>query len=224
MIRDLAKIFASAFALGFSGAVTPGPLLIVCAYATLTGGFAAGMTVILGHAVAELVLVVILLAGLAHALKTRPRMFRAVKMVAGFVLLVLGAAILWSAPGAKLNVAESSAAGTAGPLIMGAAVSVGNPYWLIWWATVGLTLLGNAAKHSRAAVPTFYVGHVLSDFVWYAFIAASLTLGRTAILGPTSYRILLAASGLFMVGFGAWFAFRRDRKATPSPDSPPPAP
>jgi len=223
MVRDLCKIFAGAFALGFSGAVTPGPLLLVCAYATLRGGFPAGMVSIAGHAAAELVLVVILLAGLARALKTRPRLFRGVKIVAGLVLLGLGAAILFSAPGARLDIADDDAFGAAGPFIMGAAVSVGNPYWAIWWATVGLTLLGNAAKHSRIAVPTFYIGHVLSDFVWFAFVSASVALGRTAILGPTSYRVLLAASGLFMVGFGAWFAFKRDRKATRRSGSPPPA-
>lgn len=223
-MRDLLKTFTSAFAIGFSGAVTPGPLLVACAYSTLKSGFWAGMTTVVGHAAAELILVIVLLAGLARYLKKRPRAFRIVKGVAGVVLLLLGVMILIAAPKATFDISapEGEAGGRhALPLLMGAAVSVGNPYWLLWWATVGLTLLGNAARKGKAAVPTFYVGHVLSDFVWFAFIAASLALGRTTVLGPTSYRILLVASGLFMVAFGAWFAFRRDKPAEAGPDHSP---
>jgi len=213
-MRDSIETFATAFATGFSGAVTPGPLLIVCAHQTLTAGFGAGMTTIVGHAAAELVIVIVLLAGLARFLKKRPKAFRVVKAVAGVVLLALGVTILIAAPRAKFDVGGGEAhagGGHALPLLMGAAVSVGNPYFILWWATVGLSLLGQAAKKGRAGAPTFYVGHILSDFVWFAFIAASLSLGRRAILGETSYKVLLAASGLFMIAFGAWFALRREK-------------
>ena len=214
-LRHLTKIFGSAFATGFSGAVAPGPLLVVCAHQTLRSGFWAGMTTIIGHAAMELVLVAAMLAGLAGFLKNRPRAFHVVKVCAGVVLLVLGVLMLVSAPSARFEIATSDPAEGAQhavPLLMGAAVSIGNPYFILWWATVGLALLGNAARSGRVAVPVFYVGHILSDFVWFAFIAASLVLGKRAILGETSYRLLLAAGGIFMIAFGAYFALKRDKK------------
>ena len=221
-LRHLTKIFGSAFATGFSGAVAPGPLLVVCAHQTLRGGFWAGMTTVVGHAAMELVLVAAMLAGLAGFLKNRPRAFRVVKVCAGVVLLVLGVLMLVSAPSARFVVADPGSSGGASvaggtlPLLMGAAVSIGNPYFILWWATVGLALLGSAARSGRVAVPVFYVGHILSDFVWFAFIAASLVLGKRAILGETSYRLLLAAGGIFMIAFGAYFALKRERKKKPS--------
>jgi threonine/homoserine/homoserine lactone efflux protein len=94
---------------------------------------------------------------------------------------------------------------------MGAAVSIGNPYFALWWATVGLGLLGSAARLGRPAVACFYVGHVLSDFAWFAFVAGSLALGRSVIVGGPAYRVLLMASGVFLVGFGLYFAIVRRR-------------
>jgi threonine/homoserine/homoserine lactone efflux protein len=208
IVRNHLKIFGSAFATGFTGAVAPGPLLFVCAYNALTAGFLAGMMTVAGHALAELILVVVLSAGLAGFLTSRPAALRVVKIVAGLVLVALGVMMLLYVPTAEFRTGSAGASGTtlAQPILMGAAVSVGNPYFIVWWATVGLGLLGGASLHGRAGVVTFYVGHQLSDVVWYAFVAGSIALGRTAVLGPTSYRVLLAASGLFMIGFGIYFA------------------
>ena len=211
--RRLVRIFASAFAVGFSGAVAPGPLLLVCAHQALTGGFIAGMTTVVGHAAMELLVVAAMLAGLGRMIRNRPRAFRFVKLGAGVVLVALGGLMLASAPSAQSVLPDrETARSVAAPLLMGAAVSIGNPYFVIWWATVGLGLLGTAAASGRAAVATFYVGHILSDFVWFGFVAAALVLGRKAILGLTSYRLLLGASGLFMIAFGVYFALARGRQ------------
>ena len=192
----------------------PGPLLVVCAHQTLSAGFLAGMTTVVGHAATELVLVMVMLAGFARFLKNHPKAFRIVKASAGLVLILLGILILVAAPSATFEIlGVDSGKAIARPLLMGAAVSIGNPYFILWWATVGLGLLGNAARSGRTAVPVFYVGHILSDFVWFGFIAGSLALGRNVILGETSYRVLLGLSGVFMVGFGVYFAFARGKKA-----------
>jgi len=216
-LRNLLKTFGSAFATGFSGAIAPGPLLIVCAYQTLSAGFAAGMTTVVGHAATELVLVAAMLGGLAAFLKGRPRVFRIVKGCAGVVLLGLGVLMVVSAPSARLQLTgDAPGAAAAWPLLMGAVVSIGNPYFVLWWATVGLGLLANAARSGRSAVAAFYVGHILSDFAWFAFVAGSLALGRKAILGQTSFRVLLALSGAFMIAFGMYFALARGNKSVSS--------
>ena len=218
-MRQLSKTFVTAFGTGFTGAVAPGPLLLVCAHQTLSAGFAAGMMTVVGHAALELVLVAAMFAGLARVLRNRQGVFRIVKAGAGAVLVLLGLMMVATAPCATFSITEAAReGGMAQPLLLGAAVSIGNPYFSLWWATVGLGLLGAAARLGRAAVGSFYVGHVLSDFVWFGFVAGSLALGRNVILGPTSYRVLLAASGLFMAGFGFYFALRRDKQG-PRPGS-----
>ena len=180
------------------------------------------MTAIVGHAAMELLIVLAMLAGLARLLRTRHKLFRTIKVSGGLVLIVMGVLMLVALPTGRLEIADPSGAdgrGHVASLLMGAAVSIGNPYFVLWWATVGLGLLGNAAKSGRTSIPVFYVGHILSDFVWFAFIAGSLALGRETILDATSYRVLLAAGGIFMLAFGAWFAFRRDRSPDPMKDA-----
>lgn len=175
------------------------------------------MATVVGHAAMELALVGAMMAGLARFLRERPGVFRIIKACAGAVLVVLGGVMLAVAPSATFEISATGAeTAFAQPLLLGAAVSIGNPYFVLWWATVGLGLLGGAARAGRAAVPVFYVGHILSDFVWFGFVAGSLALGRRSILGPTSYRILLGASGAFMVVFGVYFALARRGKQSPS--------
>jgi len=208
--RTILRVFLFAFGTGFSGAVVPGPLLVVCAHLTLRAGFAAGMMTVVGHALTELALVAALLAGLSRHLKQRADILRLVKLLGGAVLVVLGTMMVATAPPSRLQVGDAAGrAVVAGPLLVGAAVSIGNPYFVLWWATAGLALLGSAARSGRMAVGVFYVGHVLSDFVWYAFVAGSLAIGRRTVIDPTLYRLLLAASGIFMVAFGAYFALSR---------------
>jgi len=50
---SLPIIFATSFAVGFSGAITPGPLLVYSIREAIKRGFAAGPLVVLGHALLE---------------------------------------------------------------------------------------------------------------------------------------------------------------------------
>jgi threonine/homoserine/homoserine lactone efflux protein len=88
----------------------------------------------------------------------------------------------------------------------GALVSIANPYWIIWWATVGMAYIQKALDHGAAGVGSFFTAHILSDFAWLSLVAFALVTGRKLISTPV-YRGILMVCGVFLVGLGGWFVY-----------------
>ncbi len=88
----------------------------------------------------------------------------------------------------------------------GALVSVANPYWIIWWATVGMAYIDKALDHGAAGVGSFFTAHILSDFAWLSLVAFALVTGRRLMSTPV-YRAILMVCGAFLVGLGSWFIY-----------------
>jgi len=79
---SLFLIFATAFVIGLSGAVMPGPVLAVCISESAKRGARAGPLLVLGHAIVELPLIVALAWGLSEVLEQ--------SMVAGIIGVIGG--------------------------------------------------------------------------------------------------------------------------------------
>ena len=89
-------------------------------------------------------------------------------------------------------------------MLSGVLGSASNPYWFIWWATIGVTYLLWSLKLGIAGVASFFAGHILSDLSWYALVAIIIATGRKAI-NNTVYSWLLVICGVALVGLGAYF-------------------
>jgi threonine/homoserine/homoserine lactone efflux protein len=74
-------------------------------------------------------------------------------------------------------------------------VSILNPYWTIWWLTIGSGFMANAGVATIPKATAFYTGHVLSDFAWYVLVGVLVVWGRRFL----SRRVYRAALGLFAV-------------------------
>ncbi len=211
-----AAIFASSFIIGLSGALMPGPLLAVAVRDSARRGFSAAPLLILGHSILEAAMVALLLLGLAEWLKGQAAM--AVISLAG------GATLLWmavgmareartlTAPGAGLSAGdgiEQGHAGAKGParsVVDGIVVSLSNPYWTIWWATIGLGCLVISRPLGAAGITAFFAGHILSDFAWYTFVGAAVSMGRSR-LSDRIYRGIVGCCAVFLVFFGLYFGY-----------------
>jgi threonine/homoserine/homoserine lactone efflux protein len=91
-------------------------------------------------------------------------------------------------------------------VLMPAAIllSVFNPGWLAWWASVGSAFISQSLEQGAAGVTSFYLGHILSDILWLTLLAFVLASGRQMMSGLL-YRGILVVSGLFLLGLGAYF-------------------
>jgi threonine/homoserine/homoserine lactone efflux protein len=203
---ELAIIFATSFVVGLSGALMPGPLMTVTIDYSARRGFRTGMLPLIGHAAAETAVVVALVLGLSQLIQG--------SLVKGTVGLVGGAVLAWMGYGmgkeawlGKISLALAGGGPAAGPtpIATGVLVSISNPYWLLWWATVGANYVAWSLQWGTAGLATFLGAHLLSDLAWLAFIAAVIVTGRK-VLNDTIYRGLILVCGLFLVGLGLYFA------------------
>lgn len=185
-----------------SGALMPGPLLAVTISEAGRRGAVAGPLLIAGHAVLEAVLVAAILLGCARFLED-PRVTSVIALVGGIILCWMGVGMLRSCRGASLCL-DAPRGRRMHPVASGIVVSLANPYWTIWWATIGLGYLVIGLRFGLVGVAVFFAGHILADLAWYTLVSVGIASGR-GILPDRVYRGMLALCGVVLIGFGAWF-------------------
>jgi len=222
-------IFTSSFVIAFSGAMMPGPLLTVTIGESARRGFIAGPLLILGHAVLELTLILALAAGLS-ALLTKAGVSQTIAVLGGAFLIYMGWNMARDASAGKISLKAVSQVrqgdgspvsletGTSNhfnktsghtrlhPVLAGILFSVSNPYWMLWWATIGLGYISLSMQRGFMGLSLFFSGHILADLVWYSLISAAVA-GGIKFLSNRIYRGILVACGIFLLGLGGFFIY-----------------
>ena len=201
----LPRIVGLAFITGFSGAIMPGPMLALTIGQSAVRGWDAFVWIVTGHALLEVVLVLLLIAGL-RAVLARPAVRAAIGLVGGAALLYMGGDMLWHARGLTLDLSASEAAAFSAPKLMiaGAAVCLANPYFTGWWATIGMGQLAQLAPSRGSEWLAFYVGHEAADYTWFGFIGLLMVTGRHW-LNDGLYQGLIMFCAAALLLLAAWF-------------------
>ncbi|MDD3652742.1 MAG: LysE family transporter [Desulfotomaculaceae bacterium] len=216
---ELMGIFTTAFIIGFSGAMMPGPLLTVAIGESIRRGFSAGPLLILGHGMLEIVLIFALTLGLAGFL-TRAEVSVTIAIVGGIFLAYLGYTMARDARSGKLSLSMLSLSkdddkdinpppkykGLKHPVVSGILISISNPYWTIWWATIGLGYITMSLQHGLMGLSLFFTGHILADLVWYSLVSATVAGGKKFI-SEGLYKGILTCCGIFLTGLGGYFLY-----------------
>jgi len=201
----LAGVAATSFIVALSGAMMPGPLLTVTVGESARRGFWAGPLIIVGHALLEAALVLLLLLGLGTWLN-QPPILGMVAVLGAVLLGWMGLLTLKASRRGRLELAAGKGSGL-NPVLAGVLMSAANPYWLIWWLTIGLGYVIFSREYGFAGVSLFYLGHILADFTWYTMVSGAVAQGRR-FLSDGLYRGFLACCGVFLVGFGGYFGLQ----------------
>jgi threonine/homoserine/homoserine lactone efflux protein len=204
MTLSLIAIFSSSFVIALSGALMPGPLLTVTVSESTQRGAVAGPLMILGHAILELTLVLALLSGLAPFLK-RDEVFVVIALVGGCILFWMAVSMFRSLPTLRLDLTGEEQK-PRNLILAGILMSIANPYWTIWWATIGLGYILHSVKFGITGVIAFFIGHIMADLAWYAFISFSVAKGRS-FFNDTVYRRLIGGCALFLLLFAGYFFY-----------------
>jgi threonine/homoserine/homoserine lactone efflux protein len=203
-LTALALIFSTSFLVGLSGAMMPGPLLALNISQTARRGFWAGPRLILGHAILEAVLVAALALGIREIFQEK-LVAGSIGVLGGVVLTWMGQHILRRRRGLQLPREAPSGPVRGGGLVwQGALVSLSNPYWFVWWVTVGAGYTLWALEEGILGISSFYGGHILSDLGWYSLVSLIVATGRNMISDGV-YRAVLAVCGLSLFGLGLYF-------------------
>jgi len=202
----LALIFGTSFVVGLSGAMSPGPMLTLDIREAARHGFWAGPLIVLGHGILEFALVVALALGLSQFLD-QGTLVAVISVLGGLFLVWLGVQMV-RRPGALSLAPASQDGGSKGGgrnlVLAGALVSLANPYWSLWWATIGLGYLVWSLKSGMAGLASFFGGHILADLAWFGVVALAVAGGRR-LMSDAVYRGISVACGAFLLLLGLYF-------------------
>lgn len=199
------NLFFTAFIVGFSGAMMPGPMLTVNINESIKRGVQAGFWLVLGHAVLELALVIGLILGLSTVIQN--------KLVTAVISIAGGGFLLWmgwdmmkcALKGTiTLNLEVTGESKAPGPFLSGVLTSLSNPYWSLWWATIGLGFLTTAQKSGGMGIGAFFTGHILADFTWFGAVSFAVVKGKK-FMSDRIYRGIITVCGGFLLFLGVKF-------------------
>ncbi len=203
------EIFLMSFLVALSGALSPGPLLTFTIYKSIRQkrGYLAGLFIILGHATIEFTLIIILLAG-ASLFFQNIIFLTIVGLVGGILLEIYGTLVIRDAfkTDFTTELNQEDIKGYKGNSFFGGIiVSLSNPYWVFWWAVIGVGFLVNfnITLGKPLELFLFFLGHELGDIVWYLPISMFVYFGGKS-LNPKIYKYVLILCGAFMVIFGIY--------------------
>ena len=191
-------ILLSVVVISFSGVMMPGPMFAV----TLAKSYKsplAGTWISLGHAVIEVPLILLIYFGFAQFFQNS---------VVQLVLSILGGGmILWlgiSMFRARAEVVHKGKDLPYNAFTAGILTSVFNPFFLLWWATIGSLLIMRFLDIVPKGLIVFIIVHWLCDLLWLSLV--SILVYRThSLWGQKFQEWLFIACSLLLIGFGGWF-------------------
>ena len=203
---ELLALFFNSFVVGFSGALMPGPLLAVGIAETPHHGWKTGPVISLGHAIAEIGIVVVLSLGVA-AVAQHKTVTGVIGVAGGTALIVMGVMMAYDLLKGRVTYSgqdETTSKSRRRLAGKGITASLSNPYWFVWWATTGLAFLVKSMQFGWIGPVVFYFGHIMSDLVWYSFVSIMLWQGRRLLVGKGLQALILACA-VFLVYLGVRF-------------------
>jgi threonine/homoserine/homoserine lactone efflux protein len=97
-----------------------------------------------------------------------------------------------------------SAAFPYNPLLTGIVMTGGNPYFFLWWATVGVFLITSAVAFGILGVLLFTVVHWACDIGW-SQVVSTVVFKTRHLWTPRIQRVVFGVCAAIMIGFGVWF-------------------
>ena len=191
-------ILSSVIVISFSGVMAPGPMFAVTLAKSYRSPW-AGTFIALGHAVIEVPLILLIYFGFARFFQN--------DLVQLVLSIVGGGMILWIGIGMFRTRAAVVHGGKDLPynaFTAGIFTSGLNPFFLLWWATIGSMLVMRFLDFGVTGLVIFIVVHWLCDLIWLSFV--SVTIYKTQSLwGRKFHEWLFIACSLLLAGFGIWF-------------------
>jgi len=205
---SLPAFLATVVVVTASGALMPGPLFAANVLQGTRGGARSGFIISIGHMLVELPLVMIMGLGISSLLNL-PGFATAVGLIGGSALIIFGVLQIRDVTRSSFgNEPVESAGQQKKSLMLGVALTGLNPFFIVWWLTVGLGLVVQAVElGALLGVLIMYVSHVWMDYAWLTGTAYLAARGKT-LIQARGYRLLLTGLALLLIYFGTGFILR----------------
>ncbi len=191
-------ILLSVVVISLSGVMAPGPMFAVTLAKSYRSPW-AGTWIALGHAVIEVPLILLIYFGFAPFFQNSAVQL-GLSIVGGGMICWLGIAMFR----ARTEVVHQSKDLPYNAFVAGILTSGFNPFFLVWWATIGSMLIMRFLDFGTTGLMVFIVAHWLVDLVWLS-IVSNLVYRTRSFWGRKFHEWLFIACSLLLIGFGGWF-------------------
>jgi threonine/homoserine/homoserine lactone efflux protein len=191
-------ILLSVIVISFSGVMMPGPMFAVTLAKSYQSPW-AGARISLGHAVIEVPLILLIYFGFARFFENTT-----VQLV---LSLLGGAMIIWmgiSMFRSRTEVVNKGKSVSYNAFVAGILTSGLNPFFLLWWATIGSMLIMRFLDFGLGGLAVFTVVHWLCDLAWLSFVSI-LVYKTKSLWSKRFHEGVFIVCSLILVGFGSWF-------------------
>lgn len=195
---NLLLFLISVILISFSGVAMPGPVFAV----TVAKGHKdknAGALIAFGHGIIEFPLMLLIYLGFSKFFTSS-----AVKTVIGFLgggmLVFMGVQMFRARKGQGFEGRELSL----GPIYSGILTTGANPYFFLWWGTIGAALIVTASTFGFFGFMLFSAIHLLCDFFWGLFVSTA-TFKTKHRWGRKTHELVFGLCSAILIIFGGWF-------------------
>ena len=200
-MTPIAEFAITVIVISASGVMTPGPLFAANISYGLREGTKSGIKMAIGHTIVEFPLVILLGLGV-FSLETFPE-FRTIISIVGAITLFVFALVQIKT--VLQNNKDITSTPKHGPLVTGIVISALNPFFIIWWLTIGYKLISDAMLiWAFSGIMIVFFLHIWMDFAWLGGISF-LASKSSKILSSRNYKFIMIGLSLLLVYFGITF-------------------
>ncbi|MCK4798641.1 MAG: LysE family transporter [Spirochaetes bacterium] len=186
--------------ISLSGVMAPGPMTAV----TIGKGNEsphAGVLISIGHGIVEFPLMILIFFGFGYFFKL-PYIKIIIAFVGSIFLLLMSLNMFLNIK----RVNNSSNKYSHSPIIAGILLSIGNPLFLIWWATIGAALILRSVDFGIIGFIILALLHWSCDLLWLYFLSA-LSFKGGHFFGEIFQKIIFIICGVLLLFFSGKFIF-----------------
>lgn len=199
---SLILLFIIGLGTGLSGAMIPGPLFLFTVSESLKKDSSVGLRIAMGHIIIEALFVVLIFLGFKSML-TSEGFMRLISGLGGVALIGMGIILLYKVADMSLQ-ARGDVKFDYGSIIGGAFFSIISPGFLIWWSTIGLSVVLKSLLFGIAGFVMVAIGHWIADVGWHWFVSYFVHK-RIYYLEDGPYRNILRLLAFGLVVTGIYF-------------------
>ena len=196
----LVSFLIKAVIISLSGVMAPGPITAV----TVSKGTQqpySGAMIAIGHGIVELPLMILILVGFGQFLEIS-WVKVLIGVLGGLFLFNMGIGLLKSIRNNQVSQVHQQYTS----LQAGVVLTIANPYFLIWWATIGAILITGAYQFGLWGLIAFILVHWSCDFFWLYFLS-TLSFKGGQFFGKKLQQIIFAFCGIFLLFFSGKFIY-----------------
>lgn len=193
--------------ISLSGALSPGPLTIATISISFKRDWKTGLFSSTGHMLIELpylILLIFLYYSIINFFENDFFRKSFIIFIVFFIFLFSFFMIkdaLYSKINDKINIKIHN------PFLVGIIFTGMNPYFLIWWATVGFPIISLVIKYQFPfSFIVMYISHIWLDYAWLTGLSAVTSISKKFI-GNKTYKIIIILLASFLIYIAIKFIF-----------------